>query len=584
MADMQVYRPQYLNSRALVIGVNKYRFEPPLAYARNDAQAFSDAIVSDFGFASDNVELLLDEHATKSAIMETFLRFAKDPSASADDRIVVFFAGHGHTEPGRRGEIGFLVPVDGKSADLSTLIRWDELTRNSELIPAKHILFIMDACYGGLALSRKPASPGSMRFLRDMLQRYSRQVLTAGKGDEPVSDGHGTRPGHSIFTSHVLDALSGSAASEEGIITASRVMAYVQDKVGNDAQSQQTPHYGYVDGDGDFIFTMKGLEALSMEDQIGTDLLIRLTPDIGTATNSGEDVGEKIKTLLSDPTLHIRLDDFVSSNLKQTLRWLEGDEFPVSGPISNEMVVERIARYESAIEDLRTITIMLSRWADTRQLALLGRLFARLADAERSGGGITIWINLAWYPVFCLMYAGGIAALADERFDSLAAILTRHVQLDSSMRGQIDVPLLMPVVDNVSDVSEHFKLLPGRERNFAPVSEHLFSTLQSPLEEALFLGRSYEGLFDRFEIILALAFADERDRQKEFVWGPPGRFAWKYRRGHGASAYDLLVSEAKKRGNAWGPLVAGMFQGSIERFVAIADAYKREVLDQLRWR
>jgi hypothetical protein len=45
-----------------------------------------------------------------------------------------------------------------------------------------------------------------MRFLRDMLQRFSRQVLTAGKADETVADENGPRPGHSIFTSHLLEA------------------------------------------------------------------------------------------------------------------------------------------------------------------------------------------------------------------------------------------------------------------------------------------------------------------------------------------------------------------------------------------
>jgi uncharacterized caspase-like protein len=78
------------------------------------------------------------------------------------------------------------------------------------------MLFLMDACYGGLALTRTTIPPGSMRFLKDMLQRYSRQVLTAGKADEVVSDAGGTRPGHSIFTSHLLDGLDG-AIGDEGL-------------------------------------------------------------------------------------------------------------------------------------------------------------------------------------------------------------------------------------------------------------------------------------------------------------------------------------------------------------------------------
>jgi uncharacterized caspase-like protein len=71
------------------------------------------------------------------------------------------------------------------------------------------MLFLMDACYGGLAITRTTIPPGSMRFLKDMLQRFSRQVLTAGKANEVVSDSGGTRPGHSIFTSYLLDGMDG---------------------------------------------------------------------------------------------------------------------------------------------------------------------------------------------------------------------------------------------------------------------------------------------------------------------------------------------------------------------------------------
>lgn len=53
---------------------------------------------------------------------------------------------------GVKGEVGYLVPYDADMADYSTFIRWDELTRNAELVRAKHILFVMDACYGGLAV------------------------------------------------------------------------------------------------------------------------------------------------------------------------------------------------------------------------------------------------------------------------------------------------------------------------------------------------------------------------------------------------------------------------------------------------
>ena len=233
MTTRTIYEPKYVSSHALVVGINDYAHAPRLGYARNDAEAFARVLRDRCEFSDSNITLLTDGAATRNEILRVFLKYAQNGGVGDDDRIVVFFAGHGHTVSGRRGETGFLVPVDGDLADLSTLIRWDEMTRNADLIRAKHMLFVMDACYGGLALTRSPLPSGSMRFLRDMLQRFSRQVLTAGKADETVADENGPRPGHSIFTGHLLDALEGSATSE-GVLTASGVMAYVYQKVAKD--------------------------------------------------------------------------------------------------------------------------------------------------------------------------------------------------------------------------------------------------------------------------------------------------------------------------------------------------------------
>jgi len=120
-------------------------------HAANDASAVAEILTKKFDFPTDNVRVLLDSKATRENIMKEFLLLADSSKVGPDDRILVFFAGHGHTVSGRRGETGFLVPVDGKADELATLIRWDELTRNADLISAKHMLFLMDACYGGLS-------------------------------------------------------------------------------------------------------------------------------------------------------------------------------------------------------------------------------------------------------------------------------------------------------------------------------------------------------------------------------------------------------------------------------------------------
>ncbi len=207
--------------------------------------------------------LLKDAAATKTAILDMYLSFS-GKAEHPDDRVIVFFAGHGMTKQGTRGPIGYLVPVNGDWQNLNSLIRWDDLTRNADLIPAKHILFIMDACYSGLAMQRV-LPPGTHRFISDMLQRPARQVITAGKADETVADDGGPQGGHSIFTGYLLEGLHGAAADKNGVMTATNLMHYVYQKVGQDNRSRQTPHYGHIDGDGDFILKVPSGEEYLVE-------------------------------------------------------------------------------------------------------------------------------------------------------------------------------------------------------------------------------------------------------------------------------------------------------------------------------
>jgi uncharacterized caspase-like protein len=144
-------KPQYKTSWALIVGIDNYKNASPLSYAVSDASEIREVLVNDLGFPKNNITYLIDGEATKQNILKSFMRFARN-DVELDDRIFVFFAGHGQTKTGIRGEVGYLVAFDSDTDDLSTYIRWDDLTRNSELVPAKHMLFVMDACYGGLAL------------------------------------------------------------------------------------------------------------------------------------------------------------------------------------------------------------------------------------------------------------------------------------------------------------------------------------------------------------------------------------------------------------------------------------------------
>jgi len=526
MSMHPLYEPTYSGSHALIIGINKYKYVSPLSCACNDAKGIADILINRFNFPSDKVTLLTDDAASRDRIRGAFLNYAVASDVYPNDRIIIFFAGHGHTVRGRRGETGFLIPVDGKIDDLATLVRWDDLTSNAELIAAKHIFFLMDACYGGLALSRRAIPAGSMRFLKDMLQRYSRQVLTAGKADEPVADAGGPRAGHSVFTGHLLDVLDGVTSTKAGIITANSLMAYVYEKVGNDPHSRQTPHYGSIDGDGDFIFDTSRIVQSNAQEGGDQDVLIKISPSIPSLPNSSGTISDTMKVLLADPGQQIKLDDFVSSHLRYATDALSLDNFPTHALVSNDEVAKRLRQYEDIITNLQTMVILFARWSTKDQLPILEKLFARLSEIDKGTAGYDTWLKLGWYPIVLLMYAGGITAISASRYDTLKALFMTPVRGDDLRRmGGDEQPLILPATGAILYVSEQFKRLPGHEKQYVPRSEYLFKLLQPSLEDALFLGRTYESTFDRFEILLALTFADIREPKRGGdVWGPPGRF------------------------------------------------------------
>lgn len=562
MTPARRYAPRYEESWALVVGINDYARASPLAYAVSDAQAVAESL-DPLGFPDENVTVLLDAAATRDRILSELQGLGR--KAGSDDRVLFFFAGHGTTHTGHRGEVGFLVPADGAPGDLHTLVRWDDLTRIAELIPAKHALFIMDACYGGLAVTR--AAGGRQRFLKDMLSRYVRQVVAAGKADQVVADSGGPRPENSVFTGHLLDALDGAAASDDGTITANGAMAYVYDRVGRDTDSIQTPHFGCIDGDGDFVFVAPSLERLDAAEEHGQDILVGSPPgllDPSQARNEGE-LTSDLKELLGEPTRRIKLDECVVREVTAFLgRTGSQDCSAGGGSISADTFAERLREYEGAASRLMIAAALLGKWSVSEQRPVLRAVLGRLADNIESQGGSTVLLALRWYPLQLVLYCGGIGAIAGSSYANLRTLVTASTR--EARTGTGTEPIVVPIVDNFSEYERGFRLLPGRERNVVPASEHLFEFLQPVLEDTLFLGRDYETIFDRFEVFLALIYADVSDTG----FSPLGRFSWKHRSRIAHSPLAEILAEAKDAGGDWPPLQAGLFRGNRERFEAVA--------------
>jgi hypothetical protein len=284
-------------------------------------------------------------------------------------------------------------------------------------------------------------------------------------------------------------------------------------------------------------------------------------------------VADEAKRLLAGPRQRIELDAFITLHLRKAMNALSLERFPPSAPLTKEEFARRNADYEAAVADLQAIMVLLARWGTADNFLLLEKSLSRLAEVDKGQSGTGVWLHLGWYPLLVLMYAAGIAALSARRYDALHAILATSVRSTPGMGGPAEISIVLRALNPVTEIDDQFKLLPGHDRDRVPRSERLFALLQPRLEAALFLGSSYDGLFDRFELFQTLTFADLRDRLAEHnFWGPPGRFSLKHQR---ESPLTLLIAEAKEQGSAWLPLGGGLFGGQTERFLKVANSYKQ---------
>jgi len=267
----------YSHSYALVVGINKYVSKnlPELKYAKRDAEAVA-AFLKDQGF---EVIALYDRQATRAAIISTMENDLAN-RVQKDDRVLFFFAGHGDVKKRSGKDFGHIVPYDGDAIKASNISMEDLRSQSEKMGNAKHQLFILDACYGGLLGMRStqeikenvnprliaPATaPDKIRgvnivpkiapsYILALTTRPARQVLTAGGTDQQVLD-VGPK-GHSYFTTYLLEALQEGRAdtvNRDGYITFTEVYGYLQTKASN---GYQTPGYWNLEGHGggDFVF------------------------------------------------------------------------------------------------------------------------------------------------------------------------------------------------------------------------------------------------------------------------------------------------------------------------------------------
>lgn len=242
-----------------VIGIDRYQRWPGLANAVNDARGVL-RLFERLGF-EQAAPLLLDDAATSRAIQSLV---ADDRmTIGPEDSLVLFYSGHGGNRKHRVGDreltTGYLIPVDAEDT-VSSWVDLEAWLRFVALLPAKHILVILDACHSGIALDpviRWRGGAPRDEPLSTLRARTSRRIITSARSGQLAMDG-GPYPGHSLFTGCLIEALThGLRRNGELMTTATELGLHLRQRVASYPQSQQTPDFGT------FAFDQRGDMVLS---------------------------------------------------------------------------------------------------------------------------------------------------------------------------------------------------------------------------------------------------------------------------------------------------------------------------------
>jgi uncharacterized caspase-like protein len=241
----------YQESHALVIWAGDYQYWNKLNNIENEANDVVDALKRQ-GF---QVKLVANPKGQQ--LRDEIQSFINNHGYDQNNRLVIFFAGHGHT---RKKTKGYLVPIDAPDPAtnrqneqdfLKVALDMDQVESWAKQVDAKHVLFVFDSCFSGTIFKQRSGKEKPL-YIQSVMNKPVRQFLTAGDADQRV-------PAKSVFTPLFIRALEGEAdvINRDGYVTGNELGNYLKQNL-SEYTKDQTPQFGTIrDPDldqGDIVF------------------------------------------------------------------------------------------------------------------------------------------------------------------------------------------------------------------------------------------------------------------------------------------------------------------------------------------
>ena len=231
---------------ALLIGNDNYKYWSKLEASVNDVITIGRELEYRYGYET---EILTN--VTSSVIRKKLIEYSE--KLTDKDNLLIYYAGHGDKIEKMSPPKTFWIPIDaGKKID-DKWINTEDVTSYISMIPAKHILLMVDSCYAGTVkrgnnedIYIKSKEELDEALIKKLLHKRTRMKITSG-GNEPVIDK--AISGHSLFAYAFLNILK----DNEDFLRATDVYSEIERNL---AVIQQEPEWSRMFGDlgGNYFF------------------------------------------------------------------------------------------------------------------------------------------------------------------------------------------------------------------------------------------------------------------------------------------------------------------------------------------
>jgi hypothetical protein len=292
------------------------------------------------------------------------------------------------------------------------------------------------------------------------------------------------------------------------------------------------------------------------------------------------------KRFLNKPEYRIHLDELISEETDRLIERLDSPDFQVPNQFDAAEFSGRVKMYESVTEGLATMVGVLGRWGSSNELPLVIDVIRSLySQAERVGSGLTIYLDMRSYPAVLVFTAYGLGLTRAGRWRLLHELCDAMIDRAHDDPARSVEALFLGSWRGGS--TDAWRSMPGLARHLTPVSDHLLSVFSVWSKSFIGLTPDFVQLFEKFEMICALAHLEKNDkdavrgslagdRQNGWTWMPIGRSAW-----HETYAVRIkaeLRSDATKSAL----LKAGFAKGDPEFFDLFFENFSR-IAGRPRW-